>query len=102
MNIFLKSILVVGALFIAAPSFAVPVIPCAGGVITGCPSPTYNNELVQNLTVLGSLTLGNWATTSRPTSPTSGMTGFNTTTHQFEYWNNTAWVSSSTTIGQWT
>jgi hypothetical protein len=102
MNIFLKSILVVGALFIAAPAFAVPVIPCAGGVITGCPSPTYNNELVQNLTVLGKLIPGSWTTATRPASPVAGQMGFNTTTHQFEYWNNTAWVGSSTALGIWT
>src|ERR1019366_1135718 len=102
MNIFLKSFLVIAGLFVAAPAFAVPVIPCAGGVITGCPSPTYNNELVQNLTVLGKLIPGSWTTATRPASPVAGQMGFNTTTHQFEYWNNTAWVGSSTALGIWT
>ena len=35
-----------------------------------------------------------WTTTTRPSAPTTGSFGFNTTLLQLEYWNGSAWVAA--------
>jgi hypothetical protein len=44
------------------------------------------------------VTFPSWTTAGRPASPTTGMTGYNTTTQRIESYNGTAWVASSTPI----
>lgn len=41
---------------------------------------------------VNSIQLNGWATTSRPTSPTVGQTGYNTTLGDLDLWNGSAWT----------
>lgn len=52
------------------------------------PTPTY-----ATVTLQGPLNLDNWTTATRPATPATGATGFNTTLGEVETWNGTAWVS---------
>ena len=49
-----------------------------------------------NLTVGSQLNLPLWTTSTRPTSPTTGLMGYNTTQITIETWSGTSWVFSST------
>lgn len=40
-----------------------------------------------------------WTTATRPSSPSQGQTGFNTTTNQLETWNGTIWASGGGATG---
>jgi hypothetical protein len=84
---------------IAVPAFA--QIPCAGGVWANCPSPYYNTVSVLALVNTGPTTMGKWTTTGRPTSPTVGMTGLNTTTGFLETWTGSAWASGGGSSVTW-
>ena len=41
---------------------------------------------------------GPWTTSTRPSSPSTGTTGYNSTIGSYETWNGTAWVSGTITL----
>lgn len=52
-----------------------------------------------DISSVGAATATTWTTATRPSAPTAGQTGFNTTTGKVEYWNGTAWTSVATGSG---
>ena len=53
------------------------------GNVAGLDSPVF----------VGPITVGNWTTAGRPTSPVNAMLGYNTTTSRFEFYEASAWRS---------
>jgi hypothetical protein len=54
-----------------------------------------NSGLFTTLNASTSLGLPVWTTSSRPSSPSTGVIGWNTTTSAIDEWNGTAWVTGS-------
>src|ERR1035437_489200 len=81
------------------PTLGWAQVPCPGGLQTNCPSPYY--DIVNTLSIVnaGPTTIGAWATSARPASPTLGMMGFNTTTGNLETWGGSSWIASGSGSG---
>ena len=58
---------------------------------------------VNTFTLLQTMTVGSvggpWTTATRPASPSTGQSGFNSTLSRFETWNGTAWIASGGATG---
>jgi len=91
---------------------ATPVAPTLTQSDTGIYQfPLYNVLIGANITNIGpsavtdrrvwkGMTVGQWTTATRPSSPTPSQLGYNTTLARWERWNGSAWVGiDSATVG---
>ena len=64
----------------------------AGNTLVGIDSPTGGNNIKTAL-------INSWTTSTRPSPPYNGLSGFNSSLLQWEYWNGTSWIQFSAGAG---